>query len=344
MTHTDDPQSLYDILEISSDADERTIKSAFRRMARQHHPDVNPDDPQANERFIEITAAFEILSSPERRELYDEFGLEGLDQNFDPVRARWKKRAEDHAQRDQQRWQQQKEESWSAKFKREYDVNNSSFKSVFEKAFRDFNPFQQDKETKETQDDTPSSDSTSTPPTRGEDVRSKVSISMAHALKGGPVAFEHHDGSMLTINVPAGVDHNEVLLIKAEGLPSPHPQGQPGDLLLTIEVSNPSEAISRDGLNLTLKLPVTMPEAILGAKISIPTPHGDCLMTLPEGLHSGAKLRLKEMGVWRGSKKGDFYVIIEIRSPVKMNARLRELARELEAGYPDDPRKDISFK
>lgn len=332
---SNEPHSLYDLLELDPGADDRAIKSAFRRMARAHHPDVNPEDPLAHERFIEITAAFEILSDPARRELYDEFGLEGLASDFDPVRARWQRRASPTQERDQDPWwQSHPEESWSARFKREYDVENSSFKSIFEKARRDFNPFQRAPQSQENE-----TRKSASPAPRGEDVRVKHTLTLREAIQGGPIAIEHHDGSLLTINVPPGARDGEVLLIKAEGLPSPTPGGLPGDLVLTIHIDAESHPdLTRHGLDLTLQLPVTMPEAILGAKLKVPTPHGDCMMTLPEGLHSGAKLRLKEMGVWRDGERGDFYVIIQIHSPTRLDARIRQLARELAEGYPEDLR------
>lgn len=326
------------MLELEPNADERAIKSAFRRMARVHHPDVNPEDPLAHERFIEITAAFEILSDPARRELYDEFGLEGLASDFDPVRARWQKRSTPQQEGDaKQWWQTHPEESWSDRFKREYDIESSSFKSIFEKARRDFNPFRREAEQEQEQEDLKGS--RPAPPARGEDVRLKHTLSLREAIQGGPIAIEHHDGSLLTINVPAGARDGEVLLVAREGLPSSSPGGVPGDLILTICVEHDSDPdLTRDGLDLTLQLPVTMPEAILGARISIPTPHGSCVMTLPEGLHSGARLRLREMGIWRDGARGDFYVVIQIQSPTHLTERIRQIASELAHGYPRDVR------
>lgn len=330
--------TLYELLEVDEHADERAVKSAFRRMARKHHPDVNPEDSRAGERFMEIAAAFEVLSDPDRRELYDEFGFEGLSPDFDPVRARWARRADDQAERDETRWRQRQEESWSARFKREYDLENSSFKNVFEKAFRDFNPFQH--AGTQAEEEQLKQDVFIEP---GADVRASLEITFLQGLTGGPVAFAHHDGSTLTIKVPAGVAHGEVLLIKAEGKQPRDKRGEPGDLMLTIHITEKIDELSRDGLDLTLRLPVTMPEAILGARIAIPTPHGECTMALPEGVNSGAKLRLRGMGVHRGEEKGDFFVLIEIIAPTHMNDTLRQLAEGLRDGYATDVRAHIKL-
>ncbi len=329
---------LYELLEVDRGADERALKSAFRRMARAHHPDLNPDDPRAAERFMEIADAFEVLSDPERRELYDEFGFEGLAPDFDPVRARWARRSQDTAERAEARWRQRQEESWSARFKREYDLENSSFKDVFGKAFRDFNPFHTAEAA--AHEEQMKQDVFIEP---GEDVRASLEISFLKALTGGPVTLDHHDGSLLTVKVPQGVAHGEVLLIKGEGKPSPDRRGEPGDLMLTIHVTEQPEQLERDGLDLILKLPVTIPEAILGARINVPTPHGECTMALPEGMNSGAKLRLRHMGVHRGEEKGDFFVVIEIVSPTHMDDALRESVEELRRGYVGDVRAHIKL-
>lgn len=317
-------QDLYDILGVPPDADDRALKSAFRRQARSHHPDVNPGDESAQERFIELAAAFEILSDPERRALYDEFGFEGLREDFDPVRARWERR---------HREQRQQDESWSARFRREYDVENSSFRSTFEKAFRDFNPFATSGEdVEEHRHDTVFNEP-------GEDRRGEVTVDFIKATAGGAVTFEQPDGSILTVRIPPGVEDGEELLVQGEGEPSLE-GGRPGDLWLTVRVEE-HDLFERDELDLQLTLPVTAPEAILGGRVTVPTPHGDCVMTLPEGIHSGAKLRMREMGIHREDEKGDLYVVIQIRSPTFIDDELREAARALERGYDGDVRAKL---
>lgn len=311
---------LYDILGVSPDADVKAIKSAFRKMARVHHPDLNPDDPTASERFIEIAAAFEILSDPDRRALYDEFGLESLSEDFDPIRARWDKRTRESPR--------EPEEPWSARFKREFDANNSSFRSTFESVLKDFNPF------KNSNVDHFYEDVFVEP---GEDRRSDIEIDFLTSVRGGAVSFETSRHGSLTVRIPPGVAPDEVLLVAGEGEPSAHPSGAPGDLLLTVKIRD-DKRWSRDGLNLEFELPVTIPEAILGARVTIPTPHGDCVMTLPEGIHSGAKLRLRQMGVHREEEKGDLHVIVKVCSPDLIDDRVRELARELERAYQKDVR------
>jgi len=114
------------------------------------------------------------------------------------------------------------------------------------------------------------------------------------------------------------------------------------DLRVAVHIEQRDE-LRRDGRDLTMRLTITSTEAILGAKITVPTPHGDCLMTLPEGVHSGAKLRLKEMGMRHKSERGDFYVVIEIRSPTHITDTIREAARIIEQGYQESMRDDFDM-
>lgn len=332
---------LYEILGVAPDAELRAIKSAFRRKARTHHPDLNPDDARAKERFIEIAAAFEVLSDPERRDLYDEFGMASLQEDFDPERARW---ARDRRRSEQARQRpptsspasSDEDESWSARFKREFDLNDSSFRSTFERAFRDFNPFSEPQRggarTRR--------DGHAARP-QGKDLRADLEVGFFEAIRGGGVVFDHPDGGVLTVRLPPGVEDGEVLLVSGEGYPSPE-GGPPGDLWLTVQIDVP-EGVRREESDVVIDLPITMAEAVKGAKITVPTPHGDCVMTLPEGIHSGARLRLREMGVHEeNGQKGDLYVIIAIRAPTYIDDAVREAAEAIERGYPEDVRAELA--
>ena len=331
-------RSLYDILGVDERADERVLKRAFRRMARAHHPDLNPDDAHATERFIELAVAFEVLSDPPRRALYDEFGAESLSERFDPVRARWARGEQERSRpgaASSATWRAEAQEPWSARFKREYDRDRSSFKSVFDKAFRDFNPFA----SSGLRDEERFKREVFIEP--GEDVRAEIALTLLESLLGGPRTLDHHDGSTLTVNLPAGVCEGEVLVIAGEGKRSEHGRGEPGDLLLTVRVSEQGEQLKREGRDLTLELPVTVPEALLGAKIEVPTPHGACTMTLPAGVSSGATLRLRSMGLERDGERGDLFVRVKIISPAHLSQSQREAAATLAKAYSGSVRAHL---
>lgn len=323
---------LYDILGVPTDANTRAIKSAFRRKAREHHPDLNPNDARAEARFIELAAAFEVLSDADQRALYDEFGLESLREDFDAVRARWERaRTTPHFNTPPAASRKQEDDSWAARFRREYDTQNESFRTTFERAFRDFNPFASERESEFYED-------VFVEP--GQDRRDTLELDMMAAMRGGSISFEARDGAILTVRVPAGVEDGETLLVAGEGEPS-QDGGAPGDLWLTVKITL-DELFERDGLDLSIRVPVTMSEAILGARIELPTPHGPCVMTLPEGIQSGAKLRLRHMGGQRDQEKGDLYAIIEVRSPTYIDDAIRAAAETLQAGYQEDVRAKFS--
>ncbi|MEM1348146.1 MAG: DnaJ C-terminal domain-containing protein [Myxococcota bacterium] len=310
---------LYDLLGVAQSAATREIKSAFRRLARTHHPDLNPGDEDASERFIEIVAAFEVLSDPARRSLYDEFGLESMREHFDPHEARARKEAK-------RATHQATRVSTNPSTK---DDHFSRFHSFFDDILKAKNPFSKDFFDDVTDPFLP----------RGADVHTAITITLGTAARGGTTSFMFQ-GSALAVKIPAGAQDGDEVVVPGEGEPSKEPNGVRGDLRVTLRIEQ-REDIQRDGLDLTMRLPVTITEAILGAKIAVPTPHGACLMTLPEGVHSGAKLRLKEMGMHSGEERGDFYVVIEIRSPTHITDAIREAARIIEHGYRGPMRGDF---
>jgi DnaJ-class molecular chaperone len=303
----------YVLLGVARDADERTIKSAFRRLARQYHPDLNPGDAQAHARFIEVSEAFEVLSDAARRARYDEFGHVGLEDGFDVECAR---RAARRAAQDHSRARPNSEFE---------DARKAGFESVFGDAFRAYNPFRADffkepvKQAK-----------------RGDDLHETLELDLLTAVRGGALPIERGRAT-LVVRLPPNVADGYKLVVAGEGRPSPDPAGQAGDLHLTVRVKE-HPYLSREGLDLLLVMPITMTEALLGAKISVPTPHGDCLVTLPEGVHAGARLRLKEMGARVGEERGDFYVIVEIRSPTRIDQAVRDAAEVIARGYQGDVR------
>lgn len=152
-------------------------------------------------------------------------------------------------------------------------------------------------------------------------------------------------GQPLKVRVPAGVRDGERLRLKGKGSPAPqtpYGEGQPGDLLLEIKVQ-PHPFVRREELDLYLEVPITMAEAVEGTQVTVPTPWGEYKVTVPEGVHSGAKLRLKGKGVRRGKQQGDFFVILDIRSPDRLDEEIRQAARQLARGYEGDLRGDLRW-
>ncbi|MBA2664384.1 MAG: DnaJ domain-containing protein [Bradymonadaceae bacterium] len=315
---------LYEILGVARDANQDTIKSAYRKLARKYHPDVNPDNEESEDNFKKVSAAFEVLGNPEKRKRYDEFGLDGLREGFDPESAR-----------QYQRWQTQQGGFGGGQRHRQRTASAASFQDIFGDIFGGRSPF----DTSEFSN----FGGFHTPP-RGSDWTAAVELEFMTAVRGGQVEF-NVDGRHLKVRIPAGVSDGERLRLKAQGGPAPetqHGRGPAGDLILDLRVA-PHGLLRRDGLNLSLDLPVTMAEALLGARVKVPTPWGEFTVTIPEGVHSGARLRLKSQGVERDGTKGDFYVIVQIQAPEHIDDEIRAAAEVIATGYHAEVRRDIKL-
>lgn len=314
---------LYDILGVSRSADDDTIKSAYRKLALKYHPDTNPGNAEAEETFKKVTAAFEVLKDPEKRKLYDEFGMDGLREGFDPAAAR-----------QYARWQAQGADG--VRFRtRSSPGASASFQDIFGDIFGGRSPF-------DTSDY--SNFGGFHAPVRGSDISARLDIDFMTAVRGGQIEFSVQ-GRSLKVRIPAGADNGERLRLKGQGSPAPEtPQGRgtAGDLLLELHVQ-PHPLLRREGLHLYLELPITITEAIMGARLTVPTPHGEFTVTVPEGVHSGARLRLKEQGIERNGKKGHFFVVLQIQAPDHIDDEIREAAEILAKGYTEEVRRNITL-
>lgn len=317
-------RDLYKVLGVSRDADTATIKKAYRKLAREFHPDVNPDDPEAEEKFKTASAAFEVLGDDKKRKIYDEFGLEGLREGFDPDRART-----------YQQWQQQGGGPRGRRVYQRGGAGGADFQDIFGDIFGGRSPFD-------------TSDYTNfggfQTPLKGRDITATLELDFQRAIEGGQMELSLKGRSM-KVRVPPGVRHGERLRLKGKGEPAPetpYGKGQPGDLYMEISV-RPHRLVRREDMDLYVDVPVTVPEAVEGTSINVPTPWGEYKVTVPEGVHSGAKLRLKGQGVRRGGRHGDFYVVIQIRTPDRIDDDVREAARQLADAYDEDVRRELQW-
>lgn len=311
-------RDLYSVLGVPKGADDKAIKSAYRKIARENHPDLNPDDAASEERFKEASVAFEVLSDPEKRKLYDEFGVDGLREGFDAEQAR--------AYKASGQWRTQGQ--WSPTDPAYQDLFSSIFggRSPYDTSrMRDFGGFY-------------------TGPPRGRDLSAPLTLDFLTAVRGGEFDLRVM-GKTIKVRIPGGAADGDTVRLKGKGGDPPQgsPSGTPrGDLLLQLHVE-PHELLERDGLDLTLHLPVTVSEATLGAKISVPTPHGDFVVTIPPGLQSGKRLRLKEKGVHRGKKKGDLYAVVEVHPPDAVTEELTAALEVVEQGYSRPVRENFEL-
>jgi len=315
----------YKTLGVSRTADDATIKKAYRQIARDNHPDLNPDDAVREERFKAASVAFEVLSDPEKRKLYDEFGNDGLRDGFNVEQAR-----------EYARWQQTGGRPRGGNSRgRGQPQGGANFEDLFGNIFGGRSPY----------DTSGYSDFGGFPsgPMKGQDLEAALDLDFMTAVNGAEMELTI-GGRNVKARIPQGADDGDRLRLKGQGQAAPPqaPKGSAGDLILTLKVK-PHPLLRREGLNLYLDFPVTMPEAIVGAKLDVPTPHGDFKVSIPAGVNSGAKLRLKEKGVHRGKKKGDYYVVIQIQAPDRIDDATTALAASLAEAYTTDVRADLAL-
>ncbi len=300
---------LYEILGVSRTADAKTIKSSYRKIARDNHPDRNPDDEAAEERFKKASFAFEVLSDPEKRKTYDTYGVDGLRDGVRP--------GQHHQWGSSGAFQ-------SSNFD---DIFSSLFggrRGTFDTSdFSNFGGFQSG-------------------PQRGRDVEAELTLSFLKALMGGEVSMTV-GGRELKVRIPSGAEDGDKLRLKGKGNRPAMRGAVAGDLILELKIRKHPQ-LSRKNLNLYLDLPVTMTEAIIGATIEVPTPEGVFNVKVPSGIHSGGKLRLKGKGVKRKGKQGDFFVVIQIHSPDLHSEELEAAAKLLDMGYSEDVRRQINIE
>ncbi len=317
-------RDLYDILGVPRTASHEEIKKAYRRLAKQHHPDVNPGNKQAEERFKEASAAFEVLSDEGRRKLYDEFGADSLRSGFDPARAE-----------EVRRWRRQGAPPGGQPFDfGDFSTVNAEgfdFGSIFEQIFGQGGP----------RAGRGGHGRRAAAPMVGADLEADVELDLREAVAGGERDVRV-DGRTLRVTIKPGMADGSRVRVAGQGHPGRH-GGAAGDLLLRVRL-RPHPLVRVQGRDLELDLPVTVPEAACGAEVELPTFDGKVLLKVPAGAQSGARVRLRGRGLPdpRGGPRGDLFVVFRLVLP-EPSDRLAKAARALEPLYKGDPRAGISL-
>jgi curved DNA-binding protein len=308
-------KDLYKVLGVARGASQDEIRTRYRKLARELHPDVNPGDEAAEARFKEITAAYGVLSDAEKRGLYDEFGDAALQAGFDKEKAEQYRRMGGMGGFDFSNFAQ----GFGGGFGGLDEILGGLFGGRFGGGgFRG-----------------------GAAPRRGADLQAEVPISFALAIKGGKTPV-HINNQQLEVNIPAGVKDGQTLRLAGLG-----GAGQPpGDLRLKLKVGK-HPSYRRDGDDLHVDVPLRLSEAVEGAKVTIPTPTGEVTVTVPPNSQSGRSLRLRGLGV-RG--KGNLYARLQVVLPEPgeddgARASLVELAQQADALYGDrDVRDGLRFE
>ena len=356
-------KDLYAALGVGKTATTDEIKKAYRKLARKFHPDLNPNNKQAEERFKEISVAHDTLIDPEKRKLYDEFGLEALQSGFDPTRAR-----------EYRRWSESghgfsfRPEGGSGGFegfgfggarggrRRRQADEERGFADILNEMFGGA-----------AAEESPST-------ARGGDVEYTIEVDFLDALRGtqtqvsirrpapcpeckgtgrqgaractrcgGTGSIEQRE--KLTVKIPPGVGDGARVRVRGKGGVG-RGGADAGDLYFVVKV-RPHPFITRDGKDLTIEVPVTVGEAMLGATIEVPSPpEGRVQMKVPRGSQSGQRLRLRGRGVKdpKGGTPGDLYVRLMVAVPKNgNNEQTKEAVETLESAYGENPRAHLTL-
>jgi len=285
----------YDILGVKAGASDKEIKSAYRKLAKDLHPDLNPGNQSAEARFKTVSAAYNLLKDKDQRARFDrgEIDASGAEKPQNPFYRSHAGSGPDH---------QYYDASGFSDFGSESDLFANLFGHGGARAQRQG-------------------------PRKGADVQYQLNVDFLDAARGAKRRIIMPDGKTLNIAVPAGVEDGKKMRLKGKGMPG-FEGGPSGDAYVKIEVSQHRD-FRRDGKNILIDLPITLDEAVLGGKVTVATIHGNVSVPVPAGANSGQVLRLKGKGIipLKSTGPGDQLVTLKIVMPKKIDDELQTFMR-----------------
>ena len=327
----------YEVLGVPRGASAGNIKSAFRKLAKKLHPDANKNDPKAAGRFSELNAAYEILGDEKKRKAFDngEIDAEGKPRyaGFEGANAG------DFAQGGFGPGTQYETFSWGpGGFARGGNAGGGArggfggiddiLKDVLGgmggagRARGRASPFPQEDEA----------------PATGQDIRASLTVSLSDLTGNSMKRVRLPTGKEVEVRIPPGIADGQTFRLKGQGFSGPDGTG---DVLITVSVAR-HPLFERDGNDLRLDLPVTLYEAVLGAKVRVPTLDGAVELAIPPHTNGGRTFRLKGKGLPGKDGTGDLYATVRLILPHDPDPDLEELMRKWRDGKPYDPRRDMS--
>ncbi len=326
-TKTMAKRDYYEVLGVSRGASEAEIKKAHRKLVRQYHPDANKGNPRAEEQFKEVQEAYDVLSDPQKRANYDQFGHAAVGAQggagVDPFEAFRRAAASRGGHRGT--WQAGPNVSVE-----DFDVGD-----IFEQLFggrvgsRSAGAQRSRSRGRVQQEES-------------ADLEHAVTLSFEQAARGTSLPLQiSRDGRVESIDVkiPPGVKDGSRIRIRGRGHQT---DGAPGDLYITTRVA-PHPYFRREDQDVYLDLPISLYEAVIGAKVQVPTLDGPVTLTIPPGTSSGAKLRIRGRGIERSGERGDQIVVAKVMIPKDLDDDDRRMIDALARKHPLNPRADLRW-
>jgi DnaJ-class molecular chaperone len=303
-------QTPYEVLGVKPDASADDIRKAYRKLAKQFHPDLNPGKPEAEARFKAVSAAYDLVSDPEKRARYDrgEIDESGAER---PPRSYYRGYAEGAEGR---------------KYQPEGELDLGDLEDLFA-AFGSSGRGRQGRGGEGFR-------------ARGGDRLFTLTVDFVEAATGAKKRLSLAPEEWLDVTIPPGIDDGQVLRLRGKGGPG-FGGGPAGDALIEVHVA-PHPLFRRDGHDIKIELPVSLAEAVLGARVAVPTVTGQVTMTIPKGSDTGAQLRLRGKGIQREKNPGDQYVTLKVVIGPSGDPELAEFLEKWAPQHPFEPRQGLA--